>query len=76
MSLKDQFTRALNAQATHESLLKLVEKYQQQGLTPDESYKVLEQIWLQLGFNGTDEQSPERDNLEYVMEKVWYQGAH
>ena len=76
MDLKKDFLAALNANATHQSLLQLVHRHQAHGLTPEESYKVLQQIWLESGFDDSGDNDPMRDNLEYVMEKVWFQGAH
>jgi hypothetical protein len=76
MDLKKDFLAALNCNAPHESLLQLVQRHQAQGLTPEESYEVLQQIWLEFGFNESDDNTATRENLEYLMEKVWFQGAH
>jgi hypothetical protein len=76
MDLKRDFLAALNCTATDQSLLQLVQRHQAQGLTPEESYDVLQQIWLEFGFDKSDDNNATRESLEYVMEKVWFQGAH
>ena len=75
MNFKQEILAALKSGQDHHALLDIVRRHHGQGLTPEESYKLLEQIWLESGFSGTDETSPLRDELEYVMEKVWYQGS-
>lgn len=75
MLLKQEFLKALRSGEDHRSLLELVHRHQAQGMTPRESYNVLEEIWLELGFAETEEGGPLRDELEYVMERVWFQGS-
>jgi hypothetical protein len=75
MNLKQDFLAALNSHMDHQALLGLVQRHQAQGMTPDDAYDILQQIWLDFGFAGSDEESPLRNDLEYVMEKVWYQGG-
>jgi hypothetical protein len=75
MDLKQEFLAALESDMKHEYLLDLVRRHQGQGLTRDQSYQALEEIWLEHGFNDSVEESPMRNNLEYVMEKIWYQGT-
>ena len=41
-----------------------------------EAYESLEHLWRELGFQESDQESPLRDDLEYVMERVWYFGAN
>jgi hypothetical protein len=74
MELKDQFLAALRGGESHDRLLALVHRHQGAGgVTPQKAYDLLEQIWLDFGFNDSDEESELRDNLEYVLEKVWYE---
>jgi hypothetical protein len=44
-------------------------------MAPRDSYNALEQIWQELGFADTEEGGPLRDELEFVMERVWFQGS-
>jgi hypothetical protein len=74
MSLKQELLEALHSGKNHRMLLELVHRHQAQGLTPQESYDVLEQIWRELGFGEDESGGGSRDDLEYVMEKVWFQG--
>jgi len=73
MTFKQEFLAALRSGKTHESLLGLVRRYQQPVSNPQEIYETLQEIWLELGFDAKQEGSPTRDELEYVMEKIWYQ---
>ena len=75
MGLKQDFLAALRSGTRPEGLLELVRRYQTQGTSPEDSYKALEEIWLEHGFDKSHEESPLRDDLEFVMEKVWYQGS-
>jgi hypothetical protein len=75
MDLKQEFLRALNSGESHDALLDLVRRHQALGLTARQSYDVLHQIWLDFGFDDSDKEGALRNNLEYVLEKVWYQGG-
>jgi hypothetical protein len=75
MPLKDEFLKALRAGQDHQALLALVHRHQAQGMAPRDSYNVLEEIWQELGFADTEEGGSLRDELEFVMERVWFQGA-
>ena len=75
MLLKDEFLKALRAGQGHNALLALVHHYQAQGMAPRASYNVLQEIWQELGFADTEEGGPLRDELEFVMERVWFQGS-
>jgi hypothetical protein len=75
MSLKREFLTALRSGVGHGKLLEVVQRHQAQGMTPQESYDVLEEIWREFGFNEKEGGGPLRDDLEYVMEKVWFQGS-
>ena len=73
MDLKHEFLTALRGGEDHDRLLELVHRHQAGGTTPQMAYDILERIWLDFGFNDSDEQSELRNNLEYVLEKVWYE---
>jgi hypothetical protein len=75
MSLKHEFRAALQAGTGHHALLELVWRHQAHGLSPWESYEVLEQIWQDLSYAEGKEGATVRENLEYVLEKVWFQGT-
>jgi hypothetical protein len=75
MSLKQEFRAALYSDESHHALLELVRRHQMRGLTLQESYEVLEQIWQEFGFDKEQAGGDGRENLEYVMEKVWFQSA-
>ena len=72
MDFKSEFLTALRAGKEYEELLELVRRHHSQGLSVDAAYESLHQIWLEHGFNERDEEGAFQDNLEAVMEKVWY----
>jgi hypothetical protein len=76
MSLKQEFLAALQAHEDFHALLALVRRHQAQAIKPRESYDVLHEIWVDFGFDESEEESPLRNDLEYVMEKVWFQGSN
>lgn len=73
MNFKTQFLEALRAGQDYDSLLGLVRRHQAQGLSPEAAYELLQQIWLEHGFDEKREDTPFQDNLEAVMEKMWYE---
>ena len=73
MDLKYEFLRELRAGVDHDSLLELVHSFVKRGTRPREAYNALQELWLAFGFDDSDEESSLRDNLEYVMEKIWYE---
>ncbi|MGH7171231.1 MAG: hypothetical protein ACRELF_01250 [Gemmataceae bacterium] len=64
---------ALRAGKDYHALMELVRRYQMQGLSLDAAYGSLHQIWLEFGFDKVEEGSRLQDDLEYVMEKIWYE---
>lgn len=76
MNLKDEFRNALKKGEDHEKLLDLVRCHHQKGVSPEQSYQTLQDIWEEFGFDDSDEESELRENLEFVMERIWYQGTH
>lgn len=75
MTLKIAILAALRSGEDDRSLQELVHLYQAQGMTPRDSYNVLQEIWQEFGFHETEESGPLRDALEYLMERVWFQGS-
>jgi len=73
MNLKTEFLTALRAGQEYDSLLDLVRRHEARGLSPQGAYELLQQIWLEHGFDEKREDTPFQDNLEAVMEKLWYE---
>lgn len=74
MNLKQEFLAAWQSAASHDALLELVSRHEAAGVTPDDAYRTLEEIWTDRGYRDVEDDSELRNNLEYVMEKVWYYG--
>ena len=73
MNFKNDFLNALRTGKDYDALMELVRRYRVQGLSHDAAYETLHEIWLEYGFDKKDaEEGTLQDNLEYVMEKVWY----
>lgn len=72
MNFKNDFLTALQAGRDYDALMELVRNYRNQGLSSDAAYEALHEIWLEFGFDKIVEGSRVQDELEYVMEKVWY----
>ncbi len=72
MHFKHDFLTALHAGEDYHALMALVRRHRAQGLSVDTAYEALHQIWLEHGFDKEGEGSALKDNLEAVMEKVWY----
>ena len=73
MNLRGEFESAWKAGANHDSLLALAHRHQQQGLSATDAYGILQQLWLDNGFDDCEEFGPLQNNLEYVLEKLWYE---
>jgi hypothetical protein len=73
MRFKDQFLTAIRTGKSDEELLRIVRDYQGQSSDVREVYSVLEEIWLQLGFDERSDGGTLQGSLEYVMEKIWYE---
>jgi hypothetical protein len=76
MPFKQEFLTALQSGKDHRALLEIVHRYYGSAETGKEAYEALEQIWGDLGFDESDQSSSLRDELEFVMERVWYFGAN
>jgi hypothetical protein len=75
MSFKQEFLTALQAGNDHRALMEIVRRHFEDATEERAAYEALEQLWRDLGFQESDEESPLRNELEYVMERVWYFGA-
>lgn len=73
MNLRAEFETAWKAGNDHDFLLALVHRYGQIGLAPREAYWILHKLWLDCGFDNSDGTNPLQDNLEYILDKVWYE---
>jgi hypothetical protein len=73
MTFKQEFLAALQAGKPDEVLLKIVREWQGQFASQREVYDILQEIWLEQGFDERSGGGPIQDSLEYVMEKIWYE---
>jgi hypothetical protein len=76
MSFQQELLTALRSGKDHRTLLEIVRRHYEGKETGREAYETLEQLWRDLGFEDSEECSPLRDELEAVMERVWYFGAN
>lgn len=67
---KNEFLAAWKSGATHDALLEIVARFEGKD-GPRQIYDELQSIWQECGYD-SDENCPLRDELEFVMEKVWY----
>lgn len=74
---KTRVRDALENGAKHNELREIVLRSYEDGGTKDEAYETLQQIWLEYGYDDDphDDPDPKRDELEYMMERVWYWGS-
>jgi len=72
MTFEQEVLAALQAGADYDTLMGLVRRHVSEGLSVDAAYEALHRIWLEHGFNQGGEGGAFQDNLEAVMEKVWY----
>lgn len=73
MNLRGEFETAWKAGDDFDALLELVHRHQQQGLPAREAYWILHKLWLDCGFDDCDRPSELQNNLEYILEKIWYE---
>jgi hypothetical protein len=73
MNLRGEFETAWKAGNDHDSLVELVHRHQQQGLAAREAYWILHKLWLDCGFDDSDRPSALQNELEYILEKLWYE---
>jgi hypothetical protein len=72
MNFSQALIAAVEAGSSHQEPLDLIHRYQEQGLTSPEIYQYLQQIWLEFGFDSVDAGGRTRDELEFLMERVWF----
>ena len=73
MAFKHDFLTALGAGADYDALMELVRLHRVRGASSKAAYEVLQEIWLEHGFDNTvAAEGSMQDTLETVMEKVWY----
>ena len=73
MNFKKDFSEALQSGTDHAGLLELVCCHQKQGLTSEDAYQIMQQIWIDLGFDKASEEGALQNNLETVMQRIWYE---
>jgi hypothetical protein len=71
VSFQEDFFAALRAGAKQDELEQIVTRYKAQGLSQQAAYDALWKIWQDLGLQDPDKDSPWRDELEIMMERVW-----
>jgi hypothetical protein len=76
MSFKQKFLTALQLGKDDRTLMEIVRQHFAGDEAGSDAYEALEQLWRDLGFQDSDESSQLRDELEYVMERVWYFGVN
>jgi hypothetical protein len=76
MSFKQEFLTALQSGKDHHALLEIVRRHHASDETGKQAYEVLEQLWRDMGFEESGQESPLRDELEFVMERVWFFGVN
>jgi hypothetical protein len=73
MDPKKTLLIAIESRKGPASLVDAANKLQADGVSVDECYQALQQIWLDFGFDDADDENPVRNDLETVMEKLWFQ---
>ena len=72
MTFQQEFRASLEAGAVFPTLWDIAQHHQGRGMTLQQIYEVLQEIWLNYGYDDDPVDSPLRDELEHVMEKAWY----
>jgi len=73
MTFKEVFLAALRGGRGYDALLELARRQQTQEQSPGETYRTLQELWTEFGFDTRDEDSALQKHLEAVMERVWYE---
>lgn len=73
-TLREELQEALQQGADHEALSRIVRSFYGSGGTKDQAYETLQEIWCDCGYDENDSGQPDRkrDDLEFMMERVWY----
>jgi hypothetical protein len=69
--LRDDILTALKRSTTLEELLEVVHRYKNRGANQKDTYDTLEALWIELGCQGTDDETPTCSLLGAVMDRVW-----
>jgi hypothetical protein len=72
VTAKHEIIDALNNGAGHQRLLVILRSHAAELSGPKAAYRLLEEIWKELGLNQGSEDSELRDELEFAMERTWY----
>ena len=71
MDFNQDILAALQSGKDHHALLEVARRYQLQGQTDQEIYQLLEQVWLDFGFDESDHESTVRNELETLARKLY-----
>lgn len=72
MKFKYEFIAAWQGGQDYRTLQALAVLHQAQVPQPQQTYDALQEIWLEFGYDKSEDATPLQDTLEAVMEKVWY----
>ena len=73
MDLRSEFETAWKGGESHDALLELVHGHMARGMSAQDAYHMLHKLWQECGFDDADEPCSRQDQLEYVLEKLWYE---
>lgn len=71
MEFKNQVVAAIRSGEADDCLLALIHSPGSGSRTPQDAYDVLQEIWLEFGFDGRSHGGKIQDTLEFLMEKTW-----
>jgi hypothetical protein len=74
MELKQEFLAAWQSGMDYQTLLELVRRHRAAGMTQEDAYKTVAEIWQENGYADSTEDGPAQDKLAYVLEQIWYFG--
>lgn len=70
MSIKQEFLDTLTAGRGHRAVLELVAS---RKISPQEAYDALQEIWVEMNYDDNEGEDALRNELEFVMERLWFQ---
>ena len=73
MEFKKRLLTALEACYCDKELLQLVREIQQVAGQKRAVYEILHEVWSELGFDLRSDGGKMQDDLEYLMEAVWFE---
>jgi hypothetical protein len=73
MDLRSEFEKAWRAGEPYDALLAIAHAHIVGGTPVLDAYQRLHELWQECGYDSADESCPLQDNVEYVMEKLWYE---